>query len=114
MKRDGDVPHEVSGELTAGRRPRPVASRWRPSSQSFNENTARRLTIVGGKVLREGVIVDWQDTRLAAREREATAIEDSAPIKAGGRNLWRRIVFHDVTERRRASRCAAGGRPTQG
>jgi PAS domain S-box-containing protein len=71
----------------------------------INEQTRQPADNPITKVLREGVVVGLANhTALIARDGTETAIEDSAaPIKdAAGRIFGAVMVFHDVTERRRA------------
>jgi hypothetical protein len=74
-----------------------------------NELTGRPAENPVGRVLREGVVVGLANhTALAARDGTVRPIEDSAaPIRDDtGRTLGVVLVFHDVTERRRAEQTA--------
>jgi PAS domain S-box-containing protein len=71
----------------------------------INEQTRQPADNPITKVLRDGVVVGLANhTALISKEGTETAIEDSAaPIKdATGKILGAVMVFHDVTERRRA------------
>lgn len=75
--------------------------------QIVNEDTRERAANPVDRVLREGVIVGLANhTALISRQGSETAIEDSAaPIRdADGDVAGAVMVFHDVTERRRAER----------
>jgi PAS domain S-box-containing protein len=72
-----------------------------------NEETRQPALNPVGKVLREGNIIGLANhTALISRDGTETSIEDSAaPIRdATGRIIGAVMVFHDVTERRRAER----------
>jgi PAS domain S-box-containing protein len=74
-----------------------------------NEQTGRPAENPVARVLREGVVVGLANhTALTARDGTVRPIEDSAaPIKdEQGRTRGVVLVFHDVTERRRAERAA--------
>jgi PAS domain S-box-containing protein len=88
----------------------PEEARGRPLDAVFpirNEQTRQPAESPVARVLREGVVVGLANhTVLVARDGTERPIEDSAaPIKAAdGRTAGVILVFHDVTERRRAER----------
>ncbi|MGB8169736.1 MAG: ATP-binding protein, partial [Chthoniobacteraceae bacterium] len=88
-------------------------ARSRALSEIFhiiNEGTRAPVESPLDRVLREGTVVGLANhTVLIARDRREIAIEDSAaPIKdAAGNLLGAVMVFHDVTERRRATAALA-------
>jgi PAS domain S-box-containing protein len=73
--------------------------------RTVNEHTGRPLEDPLGRVLREGHRVPIANyTALMSREGRTVPIEDSAApiLNADGRLLGAVLVFHDVTEKRRA------------
>jgi len=83
-------------------------ARGRPLAEVFrilNEETRAEVESPVARVLRDGVVVGLANhTVLVARDGRETPIEDSAaPIKdAGGPTTGVVLVFHDVSDRRRA------------